>query len=394
MRIKAGIFLWLCSIVMECLGQPASLQKKNQFILNGRFKDKNSGFVILRYPDTANHWVVDTSQILNGEFNFAGYINEPTLSTLSFSGYPELNGFPNVATFYLEPTQMSITATAGVLRKAVSKGSKTQTTYQKFLVKESEIYRKWKNILEKKKRILDEYSLASEDSLKSGMLEDSLLKMDPLIKTFNKEMADLRFQFIVENPDTYVSANFLTSFRKRIPLDFEKKIYDGFRNDIKESRIGRYIKNDITKRNQVAVGAIAPDFLLKIINEKNFHLSDLKGKYVLIDFWASWCVPCRQEIPSLKSFYNLYHSKGFEIVTISIDRKESDWKQALQEDQIPQFYNVLFNDEITKKYENVFLPIPSKILVNPKGIIVWKQGYEEQTHNKSLETVLGEVFTK
>ncbi len=394
MKIIGGIFLCICFIEINCLGLPPSLQKQNQFTLNGRFSDMDKGFVILRYPDAGNRLVVDTSSILNGKFIFTGYINEPTLATLSFSGHLEVTGVPNVATFYLEPTEMSVVASADALRNAVFKGSNTQKTYQKFLVKESKIFRKWKDTLEKRERILNAYSLASEDSLMLKSLEDSLLKLDPQMEAFNKEMGVLQYQFIVENPDTYVSAHFLTSFRKRVSLEFEKKIYDGFREEIKKSKIGRYINNDIYKRSLVAVGSPASDFLLQNINEKKFHLSDLKGKYVLIDFWASWCVPCRQAIPSLKSFYEEYHAKGFEIVTISIDRKDSDWKQALKEEQIPQFYNILFDNEIIKNYENVFLPIPSQILLDRKGIIIWKRGYEEQTDNKSLETVLGEVFTK
>lgn len=116
----------------------------------------------------------------------------------------------------------------------------------------------------------------------------------------------------------------------------------------------------------------------------------MKGKLVLLDFRASWCVPCREGIPVLKQYYDQYHSKGFEIVTISIDRRKSDWKEAVLEEKIPYFHNVLVNEEITKGYENVLLPIPSQILINREGIIIWKKTFNIEEGSKNLCTALSE----
>ena len=101
---------------------------------------------------------------------------------------------------------------------------------------------------------------------------------------------------------------------------------------VQTSEIGQSLKKNIESKKIIAEGSVAPDFTLKTIDGKDLSLKDLRGQYVLLDFWASWCGPCRREIPNLKQIYETYHEKGFEILSVSLDDKEEAWKGAIEKE--------------------------------------------------------------
>jgi len=122
------------------------------------------------------------------------------------------------------------------------------------------------------------------------------------------------------------------------------------------------------KPQKLKVGELAPEFKLKDINGKEHSLSDFRGGYVILDFWASWCGPCKREMPFMKGLYNKYKSKGLKIVGISTDRQESAWKKALAKLNMP--YLQLLDNKGVAGSKYFVRGIPYVLLIDPKGIIV------------------------
>jgi peroxiredoxin len=176
-------------------------------------------------------------------------------------------------------------------------------------------------------------------------------------------------------------------------------------------------KNFVTYDSIVKVAAVgmpAPDFSRKDVNGKALKLSDFKGKCVLLDYWASWCGPCRGHTPVVKALYNKYHSKGFEVIAISCDNEYEDWQNAVKQDSVEMFHHILsftdedmafakgkkgsqvykaatFKGELRKKYN--LMPIPVEILIDANGIIVGRYlGYNEAGADEDLNKKLSEIF--
>ena len=139
----------------------------------------------------------------------------------------------------------------------------------------------------------------------------------------------------------------------------------------------------IQRGKNCAVGHEAPNFELITSTGGKIALSSLRGKYVLIDFWASWCGPCRREIPNIKKIYAEFKDKGLQVVGVSIDSSDKAWKKALEEENMD--YLQLYDPEgITSKLYN-YNGIPFIILISPEGIILEKGLRGENIREKITE---------
>lgn len=125
----------------------------------------------------------------------------------------------------------------------------------------------------------------------------------------------------------------------------------------------------ITDAEKTKIGKVAPDFTFPDINGNMISLSSFKGKYVLIDFWASWCGPCRKESPNVQKQYQLYKDKGFEVVSVSIDKKEDAWRKAVKEDKLKGTL-LLAKDSKKIMKDYVFSGIPYMVLLDKEGKVM------------------------
>lgn len=187
------------------------------------------------------------------------------------------------------------------------------------------------------------------------------------------ELIDLKTKvysknFILENINSLASLMLIERLDKDEDFDIYKKLDSALTKTYPKNKMVQDFHLMVQNVNFLAVGSDMPEVLLADTEGKNISLSSLKGKYVLIDFWATWCSPCRAEIPNLRRAYKMYNEKGFEIYSISIDRDKDKWKQEAK--NMP-WITVYDTDGITAKEFGVS-SIPHTILIDREGKIVAK----------------------
>lgn len=155
---------------------------------------------------------------------------------------------------------------------------------------------------------------------------------------------------------------------ERFPPDIVEKWIKMMNKNLSEHVAYKDVVKQITKRRELAINAPAPDFILPSEKGEKISLKNFRGKYVLLDFWASWCGPCRGEIPNLKKAWDNYHRKGLEIISITTDKNEQNWQKALAEEQMPWTQLNGRGSKVADQY-NV-RGIPHILLIDPKGKII------------------------
>lgn len=208
-------------------------------------------------------------------------------------------------------------------------------------------------------------------------------------KAHDEDIKAIVIKFIKTHPASLVSLTELNiSLSRGIPdLELVEPLFNGLSADLKGSPLGLEYQKKLIKWRTVDVGAIAPDFIQPDQNGKPVKLSDYKGKYLLVDFWASWCHPCRDENPNLVKQYELYKGKNFTILSISLDERRQDWLKAIKEDGLPwkQVSDLKKNNQARAKYG--VQSIPDNFLINPEGEIIGKSLRGEDLNKKLKEVI-------
>ena len=171
----------------------------------------------------------------------------------------------------------------------------------------------------------------------------------------NDEYIEKQKAFVKENSSSLVALMILSDLyqQKRIPSNESKELYQSLAADIQDTPIGKKINEQLEKTSKTDIGEIAPKFSAPNPEGKEVSLDDALGEITLIDFWASWCKPCRIENPNVVKLYNEYHDDGFNIIGVSLDKSKSKWLKAIKDDQL-EWYHIsnlkYWSDPIAKKY--------------------------------------------
>jgi len=256
--------------------------------------------------------------------------------------------------------------------------------------------------------VLDEYSNANsiytaavkrkapEDSL--DLLKEKAAAVREKFTPYNKRTDKLDYDFFVKHPNSYVTAYMMRFHVSEWPLDTLQMIYDNMNETVKQSMYGKDLAKEIQDLRGGSPGSMAKDFSATDINGNKLSLSDLKGKYVLLDFWASWCVPCRKGNPHLKELYAKYKDKGIEFIGISDDDRDPNaWRKAVEKDGLP-WRHVLRGLDMQKRMSGLpneteisdrfgIHTLPTKILIDQTGMIIGRFGEEEQELNEMLTKI-------
>lgn len=389
----------LVVLLLALLAACSSNQMKNEnnFSLNGRLIGQDTGIIILRYVPEST-WKFDTANIRNERFQFQGEIFEPTRATL-------LNGEQQVE-FYIEPGKISITLDKEKFTDFKLSGSKTQTEEDLINEMVKPVYEKL-DLWRQKRSLVSDSIKNMKDEIKKEILESELNNIDAQWLLEREQLNRTWLKFVLENPQSFVSPYYLGILvgNDVLSLDSMILVFNGLDTTIQKSKYGNLIKADIAKKENTRIGSLAPDFKAYDINKEIVTLSEFKNRsIVLLDFWASWCVPCRQSIPYLKTLYKTYHSEGFEIISVSIDMKKDAWLQAIKEEGIDIWHNIpvaenyasgpsfITKDDIYFNYD--VGAVPTYLLVDKNGRIVghWKGLSAE--NEKSLNDQIAELLKK
>ncbi len=231
------------------------------------------------------------------------------------------------------------------------------------------------------------YKLQHEDlsSLDSVNRKKKKEEISAKIKELAKEWDGLQKEFALKRTDI-VGLNYAKKLLKKFTAEELKIILNGYKS-FSDHSIYKTVKFKYEALLRTNIGVVASDFKLPDLKGKMFSLSGFQGKVVLIDFWASWCKPCRKSIPHLKEMYNEFHKKGLEIISISTDKNRDKWEKALGEENMIWLQLVDYKKEASRLYG--ITSIPKLFLVDEEGKILAKD-----LRGTELDTFLRDYLAK
>ena len=341
----------------------SSCSNNSDFKLSA-FSDISDGEMVYLVQYKENIPVLkDSASVVKGNFTFSDSILVPEMHYIFFKNIK--GNIPVI----LEPGNINITVYKDSLRRTKINGTKSNDDFKTYVDESSSLINELNNIQNE-----INYNIALNDSLLTDDLEKQFINM-------RKKLTDYEFDFMKNKNDSYISALILQRMVFERSIDYDKA--DSIMNTFDESlsltspftAVENIIENyKLSNTEAPIVGSYAPKFSGPGIDGEVISLDGIKSKYILIDFWASWCAPCRVENPGLAELLNVYSSDDFSILGVSLDMNLESWKKAIETDGIQSWVHIsnlkYFNDPIAKLYDISKEGIPSSFLLNPERKII------------------------
>lgn len=375
------------------------LDNAGRYHIKGELDWVDSGKVVVNifHQQTKSISPIDSASIRHGKFELSGTIDSAQM--VSMHVYPGNWSFD----FFLENKQLELSAdTTGSryydytahgydkgaeIKKVKEVGSGNYDDIEAYLNNKEQ--RQYDAVVDSLGKLIDgeRRDLDLQYHYRSQM--DSVRILIDAIKV--RQLKD----YVKARPDAIAGVYLLYRFfltADDMSVDHLAVFMNQFTGAARQSKYYQYLDEQLQKKKAVVTGAIAPDFTLLKTDSTGFTLSSTRGKYIMLDFWATWCHPCREAIPHWKDVYKKYHQKGFDIVSISNDSKWNDWTKALDVEKMPW---IQVCDKFPAKHRPAkvaslyMIPyLPSYVLLDTSGKILVYSGDKSEIDHK-LKEVFG-----
>jgi len=374
----------LLSVCMLLLSLQVTAQKK--FTINGDVNSIKDPIrkVVLSYRE-GGVAIIDSVEVKAGKYSFTREIQEPVLARMRAEYFDSANGKKRTivikrdyAAVFLEPSTISI-INADSFANVKVKGSASHIDYLN-------LEGKMKDINARQEKLSKEYSELYKAKDEAGMK-----KMEPQFKLLSDERKKIYKEFVLSNPKSPLALYALNQYAGwDINADDVDPLFVTLPKATQELPTGVELKEKIEIAKKTGIGKFAMDFTQNDTLGNPVMLSSFRGKYLLIDFWASWCGPCRVENPNVVKAFDKYKGKGFHILSVSLDQPNAKekWMKAIHDDKLAWTHvsDLLYwKNAVAVQYG--IQAIPQNLLLDPQGKIIAKNLRGEDLDKKLEEFI-------
>jgi len=359
-------FIFIATAAVALL---ASCQAKTaQFKLTGQLDGATDKTVVVSVYDKSGVNVLDTLTISEGVVNYSTELSEPVLVLIGEAGARK------TVNFFADNVDYTINGSLDQIAEATITGGAAFETYKAV----NEIGKVYKDKSDELKKAYGEAGQAGDTVKQKAIYEE--------YEASQQEYKAKQIEVVKANPSSSVAAFLVSSVYGSGSIEKMKEGLTLLDSTLVNTTYYQQVSEKIIKLEAVAVGQMAPDFTMNDQNGNAVSLSSFRGKYLLIDFWASWCGPCRRENPHVVKLYTEFKDKGFDILGVSLDQKKDAWLKAIEDDKLTWSHvSDLkgWGNEAAKLY--VVSGIPHTVLLDKDGKIIAKNLRGDELHNKVAE---------
>ncbi len=355
--------LGLTALISACNSKPS-----NEYIINGTTDLADGEIIRLSYEVNNDSTFQDSCVVAQGKFSFKGTIDTPAMGWLSTGNQNDGTGKYRMMMF--EPGTITVDLTGEKYNDARIEGSLLNAQRDSLEKIQNAVYEQINRLSEKARAA--ENDTAARAAIRKQNVE--------LVGQITKNNLD----FVKSHPESYYTPVIMRQLRSELSFEEIKEIYASMTPEIQAA-------DKATADYLAAMEAIQPEKPapeISGLNEKGetVKLSDLKGKVVLLDFWATWCGPCRASLPHVKEVYDKYKDKNFAILAVSLDRDKDAWKEFIETKSsgLELYYNI-FDEGGKNSDKYAIMYIPSKFLIDAEGNMVGRFDDAEELDAKLVE---------
>jgi peroxiredoxin len=337
-------------LAISCTTEP-------RYTITGTLEGDAEGKIFLEKRESGEWIMKDTADLVDGSFTLTGMVEFPEMWYLSMEGKRGKLGF------YLENSEITVTGHTDTLYTAEVNGSETHDEYIAYREEMNKMYENIRPLYDKMNEAVE-----AGDREKAGEIESAMDEIYEKVREF-------QLTYVKENTSSFIAPSILSGLIYYMEGEELESYLNGFDESLSVVPVVGELREYAETLKTVAIGKPAPDFTLNDPDGNPVTLSSLFGKVLLIDFWASWCSPCREENPNVVAAWKEYHEKGFDVLGVSLDRPgaRDAWLKAIEDDQLTWTHvsDLKYWDcEPAKLY--AVRGIPANFLLDREGVIIFK----------------------